>query len=68
MMHSYLCVHLCLPLSELLFPELPLLLSSPLLLSMSCLLSLQGRQLLPLLLQAALLLLFDQRAGPGGRS
>lgn len=64
MMHSYLYAHQALPLSQQLFLQLPLLLPSLLLLSMSRLLSLQGCQLLPLLLQAALLLLFDQRAGP----
>lgn len=57
-------MHQHLLLRELLLPDLPLPLLPPLLLGVSCLLSLQGGQLLPLLLQAALLLLLHQRAGP----
>lgn len=67
-MFSYLYVHHHLPFSQLLFPELPVLLPLPLLFSMSSLLSLQRGQLLPLLLQAALLLLFNQGARSRGLS
>ena len=63
---GYLYVHQQLFFIQLLFSDVPLLLPPPLLLSMSCLLSLKGRHLLPLLLQAALLLLLYQGAGPRG--
>lgn len=63
-MQTYLIVHQALPFSKLLISQLPFPLSLPLLLSVSHLLSLQGSQFLPLLLQAALLLLFDEWARP----